>query len=152
IGAVGLVLLIAVVNVANLMLARATARAGEMALRLSLGAGRMRLVRQLLTESLLLSIAGGAAGLLVSYGAIALVRAWNPGNLPLIESVRLDAHALGYMVLTAVLTGVAFGLAPAFQSLRSDLNSTLKEGGRGARPGGASAGRRSRMVLVVLEV
>src|SRR5204863_9385661 len=89
-GAVGLVLLIAVVNVANLMLARATVREREMALRLSLGAGRSRLVRQLLTESVVLSAIGGAGGLLMAYGGIALLRAWNPGNLPMVESVQLD--------------------------------------------------------------
>ena len=152
IGAVGLVLLIAVVNVANLMLARSTTREGEMALRLSLGAGRARLVRQLLTESLLLSTGGAIAGLLVSYGGIQLVRSWNPGNLPLIESVRLDAHALGFMLLAALATGLAFGLAPALHSMRADLNSTLREGGRGSRAGSGSARRQSRMVLVVLEV
>ncbi|HEV3196757.1 MAG TPA: ABC transporter permease [Bryobacteraceae bacterium] len=151
IGAVGLVLLIAVVNVANLMLARATTREGEMALRLSLGAGRARLVRQLLTESLLLSIAGGAAGLLVSYGGIQLLRSWNPGNLPLIEYVQLDGRALGFMLLTAVVTGLLFGLAPALQGLRANLNSTLKEGGRGARAG-AGAARHTRTALVVSEI
>ena len=151
IGAVGLVLLIAVVNVANLMLARATTREGEMALRLSLGAGRMRLVRQLLTESLLLSIAGGVAGLLVSYGGIQLLRSWNPGNLPLIEYVELDGRALGFMLLTAVVTGLLFGLAPAVQGMRANLNSTLKEGGRGARAGTSTA-RRIRTALVVSEI
>ena len=151
IGAVGLVLLIAVVNVANLMLARATTREGEMALRLSLGAGRARLVRQLLTESLLLSVAGGAAGLLVSYGGIQLLRSWNPGNLPLIEFVQLDSRALGFMLLTAVVTGLLFGLAPALQGLRANLNSTLKEGGRGARAG-AGARRHTRRALVVSEI
>jgi putative ABC transport system permease protein len=151
IGAVCLVLLIAVVNVANLMLARATTREGEMALRLSLGAGRARLVRQLLTESLLLSLAGGAAGLLVSYGGIQLLRSWNPGNLPLIEFVRLDGRALGFMLLTAVVTGLLFGLAPALQGLRADLNSTLKEGGRGARAG-AGAQRHTGRALVVSEI
>src|SRR5262249_26457519 len=93
-GAVGLVLLIAVVNVANLMLARSTVREREMALRLSLGAGRGRLVRQLLTESVLLGVIGGTAGLALAWGGIKLIRMWNPGNLPFIDAVRLDGHAL----------------------------------------------------------
>jgi putative ABC transport system permease protein len=152
IGAVGLVLLIAMVNVANLMLARATTREGEMALRLSLGAGRARLVRQLLTESLLLSIAGAVAGLLVAYGGIQLLRSWNPGNLPLIEYVQLDGRALGFMLLIALVTGLVCGLAPALQSLRANLNSTLKEGGRGARAGVGGTARHTRTVLVVSEI
>jgi len=149
-GAVGLVLLIAVVNVANLMLARATVRQREMALRLSLGAGRGRLVRQLLTESVLLAVMGGAAGLALAWGGISLIRAWNPGDLPLIDSVRLDGGALGFTVLVSMLTGVLFGLAPALASARTDLHSTIKEGGRG---GAASQARgRTRAALVVSEI
>jgi putative ABC transport system permease protein len=149
-GAVGLVLLIAVVNVANLMLARATVREREMALRLSLGAGRGRLVRQLLAESILLAVMGGMAGLALAWGAIALIRAWNPGNFPLIDSVRLDWNVLGFMVLVSVLTGILFGLAPALQSARADLNSTLKEGGRGS--GAGQARGRTRAGLVISEI
>ena len=149
-GAVGLVLLIAVVNVANLMLARATVREREMALRLSLGAGRGRLVRQLLTESVLLAVMGGAAGLALAWGGIALIRAWNPGNLPLIDSVRLDAGALGFMIFVSMLTGVLFGLAPALESARADLNSTIKEGGRASAA--SQARGRTRAALVICEI
>src|SRR5437016_2317115 len=134
----------------NLMLARATLREREMALRISLGAGRSRLVRQLLTESLLMALLGGAAGLALAWGGIALVRAWNPGNLPFIDLVRLDLRALGFMFVVSMLTGVLSGLAPALESARADLNSTIKEGGR---TGSASQTRgRARAALVVSEI
>jgi putative ABC transport system permease protein len=149
-GAVCMVLLIAVVNVANLMLARATVREREMALRLSLGAGRGRILRQLLTESALLAVIGGTAGLVLAWGSIQLIRAWNPGNLPLIDSVRLDGAALAFMFCVSLLTGVLFGLAPALESVRADLNATIKEGGRA---GTASRSRRRiRAALVVSEI
>ena len=147
--AVCLVLLIAVVNVANLMLARATVREREMALRLSLGAGRGRLVRQLLTESLLLSGVGGAAGLALACLGIQFLRAANPGNLPRIADVRLDGTVFAFLLLISLLTGILFGLAPALQSARADLSSTSKEGGRST----AGAGRqRTRAALVVAEI
>jgi putative ABC transport system permease protein len=149
-GAVGLLLVIAIVNVANLMLARATVRGREMALRLSLGAGRGRLVRQLLIESALLAAVGGIAGLFLAWSSIQLIRLWNPGNLPLIDSVRLDWTALVFMVVVSTVTGILFGLAPALASARTDLISTIKEGGR---TGNLSRGLgRARSALVVAEI
>ncbi len=149
-GAVPFVLLIAVVNVVNLMLARATVRTREMAVRLSLGAGRSRVLRQLLTESALLALIGGGVGVGLAWMSIELIRAWNPGNLPLIDSVRLDERALAFMFLVSILTGVLFGIAPVLQSVRADLNSTLKVGGRSGTPSHAQG--RARAALVVVEI
>jgi putative ABC transport system permease protein len=149
-GAVGLVLLIAVVNVANLTLARATVRRREMALRLSLGARRGRLIRQLLTESVLLASLGAIGGLVLAYGGIELLRAWNPGNLPLIDSVHLDWRAFACMLSLSVASGILFGLAPAWQSARAGLNSTLNDGGRGGAEGRSR--NRARSALVVAEI
>jgi putative ABC transport system permease protein len=146
-GAVLVLLAIAAANVACLLLARATVREREIALRASLGAGSGRLIRQLLTESLLLSVLGGAAGCLLAYAAIAALRAWNPGNLPRIEEVRLDLGALAFALLASVGTGILFGLAPAFQSGRDTPAMALREGGRG---GTARAGRRRLQALLVM--
>jgi putative ABC transport system permease protein len=149
-GAVGLLLLIAAVNVANLMLARATVRQREMVLRLSLGAGRGRLLRQLITESVLLATTGGLAGLGIAWGSVQLIRTWNPGNLPFMDSVQLDWPALAFMLSVSILTGILFGLVPALTSARTDLNSTIKEGGRSATAGGAAG--RARQALVIAEI
>jgi len=146
-GAVLVLLAIAAVNVACLLLARATAREREIALRVSLGAGSGRLIRQLLTESLLLSVLSGAAGCLLAYGGIHALRAWNPGNLPRLEDVRLDIGALAFALLASVGTGVLFGLAPALQSGRGTPASSLREGGRG---GTAGAGRRRLQAVLVI--
>jgi predicted permease len=150
-GAVGMVLLIACLNVANLLLVRAAARHREIAIRAALGAGRLRMVRQLLTESLLLAFAGGAAGLLLGWwGARSLVALF-PERIPLprLEQTRLDALVLLFTLGLALLTGILFGLIPALRAARPDLYEGLKEGGRSATSGPRS--RRLRNLLVIAE-
>ena len=130
-GAVAFVLLIACVNVANLLLARAAGRAQEMALRTALGAGRWRLIRQLLVESTLLSIAGGAAGILLAvWGVPALLALAPEGKIPRLDQVHIDAWVLAFTTLVTVATGMAFGLAPALQATRRELRESLSQGAR----------------------
>lgn len=148
--AVGFVLLIACANVANLLLARAAARRKEIAIRTALGAGRLRLIRQLLTESILLALVGAAFGLLLAYGGIRLLRGLNPANIPRLTEIDIDGRVLGFTFLIAILTGIIFGLAPALQASKADLNETLKEGARGST-GGINR-QRVRSLLVVFEV
>jgi predicted permease len=153
-GSVALVLLIACANVANLLLTRASGRQKEVAVRTALGASWHRLVRQLLTESVLLGVAGGTAGLLIAYAALKFVRASNPGNIPRLEAITLDGTVLVFTFAVSVLTGVLFGLVPAFRAVRVDLSSSMKAGGRNTQGDGGfgSSRRRLRSVLVVAEV
>lgn len=147
-GAVGFVLLIACANVANLLLARSTGRAREFAIRSALGAGPARIIRQLLTESVMLGLGGGALGLLIAkWGTRAIVAAL-PDALPRTEEIAIDAHVLMFTLGISVLTGILFGLFPALKTLKPDMHETLKEGGRG----GSGARHRAQNVFVALEM
>jgi putative ABC transport system permease protein len=149
-GAVCLVLLIACANVANLMLARATTRVREMGIRAALGASRWRLIRGLLVEGVLLSTIGAVLGLLLAYFGIQAIRAWLPPGLPRVASIGIDVRVLVATTLTAMASGILFGIVPGIQSSRPDLAGAMKDSGRSTTAGAAS--QRLRGALVVAEV
>jgi len=147
-GAVGFVLLIACANVANLLLARSTGRAREFAIRSALGASPARVIRQLLTESVMLGIGGGVIGLLLAKWGTRAILAALPAALPRSEEIGIDSHVLLFTVGVSVLTGILFGLVPAIKTLRPDMHETLKEGGRGS----SGARHRTQNVFVIVEM
>jgi putative ABC transport system permease protein len=149
-GAVAFVLVIACANVANLMLARATTRARELGIRAALGAGRLRLIRGVLAENLVLSAAGTALGVAVGAIGVALIRQWLPAGIPRVAQIGVDWRVLGAAAAAAVVTGLLFGALPALASSKPDLASGLREGGRSGSAGVAR--RRVRSALVVAEV
>ncbi len=150
VGAVALILLIACVNLANLLLARNSARHHELALRAALGSGRRGLIRLLLAETLVLSLAGGAAGLLLARAGVASLARIHPADLPQLAAIQLDARVLGFTFAISLLTSLLFGLAPALTDTRLNLAEALKEGGRSGM--GARSTQRMRNILVVTEM
>jgi putative ABC transport system permease protein len=149
-GAVILIVLIVSLNIANLLLARASGRQQEMAVRLSLGASRGRLMRQMVTESMLLSVIGGAAGIATAVGTLGFILRVVPSNVPRLNEVRIDWVVLAFALLISILTGLVFGLAPALHSSKVTLSSAIREGGRGS--GYSAKTGRLRDVLIVSEL
>jgi putative ABC transport system permease protein len=153
-GSVALVLLIACANVANLLLARAAGREKEVAIRTALGAGWKRLARQLLTESILLGLLGGAAGLLVAELSLFVLRTINPGNIPRLDDIGLNGTVLAFTFGLSLATGILFGLAPTWRAIKVDLNSSLKAGGRSGQSSGGLHLKRHHLrgLLVISEL
>jgi putative ABC transport system permease protein len=149
-GVVGFVLLIACANVANLLLSKAALRQKEIGIRIALGAGRWRVIRQLLTESALFSIMGGLLGLLIAFGSVKLLIAFGPTNIPRLTEIGIDTRVLVFTLLLSLFTSIIFGLVPALQASRPGLTESLKEGGRSSASGVYS--KRHRMLLVISEV
>ncbi len=149
-GAVILIVFIVSLNIANLLLARASGRQQEMAVRLALGASRGRLVRQMLTESMLLSLIGGAAGIVTAVGTLGFILRFMPSNVPRLNEVRIDWVVLAFALLISILTGLVFGLAPALHSAKGALSLAIREGGRGS--GYSTKTGRLRDVLIVSEL
>jgi putative ABC transport system permease protein len=143
--ATGFILLIVCANVANLLLARAAGRGRELAIRLALGAGRSRVVRQLLTESVLLALVGAVLALALAYAGVEALRTISPPDLPRVTEIGVKGSALAFSIVISALTGLVFGIAPALQASRQDLHGSLKEGGRDSAPG-PRAGMRELLV------
>ena len=149
-GAVGCVLLIVIANVANLLMARATVRARELAIRAAVGANRRTLIRQLMTESVVMAVIGGVLGVLLAFWGVDLILALDPGEVPRVTPIAVDASALVFAVVLSVVTGILFGVGPAWQASRPELQSTLKDATRGTT--GEGSRQYTRMGLVLAEV
>ena len=151
-GAVGCVLLIVVANVANLLMARATVRARELAIRAAIGADRSTLMRQLLTESVVIALVGGGLGVLLAFWGVDLILALDPGEVPRVAPVGVDGYALSFALLLSIVTGVLFGVVPAWQASRPELQSTLKDNTRGSTGDGQRHFARAGLVLAEVSI
>lgn len=151
-GAVGCVLLIVVANVANLLMARATVRAREFAIRAAIGADRTTLIRQLLTESIVVALVGGVLGILLAFWGVDLMLALDPGEVPRVAPVSVDGYALSFALLLSIMTGVMFGVVPAWQASRPELQNTLKDNTRGATGDGQRHLARAGLILAEVSI